>query len=150
MLSRHSGTSSAWSGGRTRPWLRPVAPGGERPALERASPRLPRAASYHAAVVPTTPPPITITSGMRGGAYSPAAFAADNRAAWRLVLPLAGAGFALGWPIEWLIQRFPHGGGHRPVDARRSGSWPAITAALFAALTVHDRPPPAARSRRCS
>ena len=40
------------------------------------------------------------------------------------VLPLAGAGFALGWPIEWLIQRFPSGEGTAPsspppLDRRR-------------------------------
>jgi leader peptidase (prepilin peptidase) / N-methyltransferase len=51
------------------------------------------------------------------------------------VLPLAGAGFALGWPIEWLIQRFPKGEGTAPSSRRR---WivAAITAALFAAVTV--------------
>jgi prepilin signal peptidase PulO-like enzyme (type II secretory pathway) len=51
------------------------------------------------------------------------------------VLPLAGAGFALGWPMEWLIQRFPSGEGTAP-SARRRWIVAAITAALFAALTV--------------
>lgn len=51
------------------------------------------------------------------------------------VLPVAGAGFALGWPMEWVIQRFPTGEGTAPSTRRR---WivAAITAALFAALTV--------------
>ena len=30
------------------------------------------------------------------------------------VLPFAGAGFALGWPMEWVIQRFPTGKGTAP------------------------------------
>jgi leader peptidase (prepilin peptidase) / N-methyltransferase len=51
------------------------------------------------------------------------------------VLPLAGAGFALGWPMEWVIQRFPSGEGTAP-SARRRWIVAAITAALFAALTV--------------
>jgi prepilin signal peptidase PulO-like enzyme (type II secretory pathway) len=47
------------------------------------------------------------------------------------VLPLAGFGFALGWPLEWVIQRFPQGVGTAPSSRRR---WivAAITAALFA------------------
>jgi leader peptidase (prepilin peptidase)/N-methyltransferase len=51
------------------------------------------------------------------------------------VLPLAGAGFALGWPIEWLIQRFPKPDGTAPSSRRR---WivAAVTAALFAAVTI--------------
>jgi leader peptidase (prepilin peptidase)/N-methyltransferase len=51
------------------------------------------------------------------------------------VLPLAGAGFALGWPIEWLIQRFPRGKGSEPSSRRR---WivAGVTAFLFAAVTV--------------
>jgi leader peptidase (prepilin peptidase) / N-methyltransferase len=52
------------------------------------------------------------------------------------VLPLAGAGFALGWPMEWIIQRFPSGEGTAP-SARRRWIVAAVTAALFAALTVH-------------
>jgi leader peptidase (prepilin peptidase) / N-methyltransferase len=62
------------------------------------------------------------------------------------VLPLAGAGFALGWPMEWVIQRFPSGEGTAP-SARRRWIVAAITAALFAALTVrigfHPRLAPA-------
>lgn len=62
------------------------------------------------------------------------------------VLPLAGAGFALGWPIEWLIQRFPKGEGSAPSSRRR---WlvAAATAALFAAVAfrigLHPRLAPA-------
>lgn len=62
------------------------------------------------------------------------------------VLPLAGAGFALGWPIEWLIQRFPKGEGTAPSSRRR---WlvAAATAALFAAVAfkigLHPRLAPA-------
>jgi leader peptidase (prepilin peptidase)/N-methyltransferase len=50
-------------------------------------------------------------------------------------LPLAGVGFALGWPIEWTIQRFPLGKGTRP-SVRRRWAVAAVTAALFAALTI--------------
>jgi leader peptidase (prepilin peptidase) / N-methyltransferase len=63
-----------------------------------------------------------------------------------LVLPVAGAGFALGWPMEWLIQRFPKGQGTAPSPRRR---WlvAAVTAALFAAVAVrvglHPRLAPA-------
>jgi leader peptidase (prepilin peptidase)/N-methyltransferase len=51
------------------------------------------------------------------------------------VLPLAGVGFALGWPIEWVVQRFPLGVGTAPSSRRR---WFAavLTAALFAALAL--------------
>ena len=52
------------------------------------------------------------------------------------VLPFAGAGFALGWPMEWVIQRFPTGKGTAP-SARRKWIVAGITAALFAALTFH-------------
>jgi leader peptidase (prepilin peptidase)/N-methyltransferase len=52
-----------------------------------------------------------------------------------IVLPLAGAGFALGWPIEWLIQRFPKGTGTAP-SARRRWIVAGMTAFLFAAVTV--------------
>jgi leader peptidase (prepilin peptidase) / N-methyltransferase len=51
-----------------------------------------------------------------------------------LVVPFAGVGFALGWPIEWLIQRFPLGEG-TPPSMRRRLVVAAITAGLFAALT---------------
>ncbi len=50
-------------------------------------------------------------------------------------LPVAGVGFALGWPIEWMIQRFPLGKGTRP-SVRRRWLVAAVTAGLFAALTV--------------
>jgi prepilin signal peptidase PulO-like enzyme (type II secretory pathway) len=53
-----------------------------------------------------------------------------------IALPLAGAGFALGWPMEWLIQRFPTGKGTAP-SARRKWVVAGITAALFAALAYH-------------
>jgi leader peptidase (prepilin peptidase)/N-methyltransferase len=62
------------------------------------------------------------------------------------VLPLAAGGFALGWPIEWLIQRFPKGEGTAPSSRRR---WlvAAATAALFAAIAfkigLHPRLAPA-------
>jgi len=51
------------------------------------------------------------------------------------VLPLAGFGFALGWPLEWVIQRFPRPAGTAPSSRRR---WivAAITAALFALEAV--------------
>jgi len=62
------------------------------------------------------------------------------------VLPLAGAGFALGWPIEWLIQRFPKGQGTAP-SSRRRFIVAAATAALFAAVAfkigLHPRLAPA-------
>ena len=51
------------------------------------------------------------------------------------VLPLAGVGFALGWPIEWLIQRFPAGEGTAP-STRRRWAVAALTAGLFAALAI--------------
>ena len=52
-----------------------------------------------------------------------------------VVLPVAGFGFAMGWPLERLIQRFPRGEGSAPSSRRR---WivAALTAALFAALTL--------------
>jgi leader peptidase (prepilin peptidase)/N-methyltransferase len=53
-----------------------------------------------------------------------------------IMLPLAGAGFALGWPMEWAIQRFPTGTGTAP-SARRKWAVAAVTAALFAALAIH-------------
>jgi prepilin signal peptidase PulO-like enzyme (type II secretory pathway) len=53
-----------------------------------------------------------------------------------IMLPLAGAGFALGWPMEWAIQRFPTGTGTAP-SARRKWVVAAVTAVLFAALAVH-------------
>ncbi len=51
------------------------------------------------------------------------------------VLPFAGVGFALGWPIEWLIQRFPIGVG-TPPSTRRKLIVATLTAGLFAALTL--------------
>jgi leader peptidase (prepilin peptidase) / N-methyltransferase len=51
-----------------------------------------------------------------------------------LVVPFAGFGFALGWPIEWLIQRFPLGEG-TPPSMRRRLAVAVLTAGLFAALT---------------
>jgi leader peptidase (prepilin peptidase)/N-methyltransferase len=51
------------------------------------------------------------------------------------LLPLAGAGFALGWPIEWLIQRFPKGEGTAP-SARRRWVVAAATAGLFVAIAL--------------
>jgi leader peptidase (prepilin peptidase) / N-methyltransferase len=53
-----------------------------------------------------------------------------------IALPLAGAGFALGWPMEWLIQRFPTGKGTAP-SAQRKWVVAGVTAALFAALAYH-------------
>jgi leader peptidase (prepilin peptidase)/N-methyltransferase len=53
-----------------------------------------------------------------------------------IALPLAGAGFALGWPMEWLIQRFPVGKGTAP-SARRKWVVAGVTAAVFAALAYH-------------
>ena len=53
-----------------------------------------------------------------------------------IALPLAGAGFALGWPMEWLIQRFPIGKGTAP-SSRRKWVVAGVTAALFAALAYH-------------
>lgn len=51
------------------------------------------------------------------------------------VLPLAGFGFVLGWPLERVIQRFPLGEGTAPSTRRR---WvvAAITALLFALEAV--------------
>jgi prepilin signal peptidase PulO-like enzyme (type II secretory pathway) len=53
-----------------------------------------------------------------------------------IALPLAGAGFALGWPMDWLIQRFPVGKGTAP-SSRRKWVVAGVTAALFAALAYH-------------
>jgi len=53
-----------------------------------------------------------------------------------IALPLAGAGFVLGWPMEWVIQRFPIGKGTAP-SIRRKWVVAAVTAALFAALAHH-------------
>jgi len=53
-----------------------------------------------------------------------------------IALPLAGAGFALGWPMEWLIQRFPTGKGTAP-SVRRKWVVAAVTAAIFAGLAYH-------------
>jgi len=50
-------------------------------------------------------------------------------------LPVAGVGFALGWPIEWVIQRFPLGHG-TPPSIRRRWVVAGMTALLFALLTV--------------
>jgi leader peptidase (prepilin peptidase)/N-methyltransferase len=50
-------------------------------------------------------------------------------------LPFAGVGFALGWPIEWLIQRFPVGEG-TPPSLRRKMIVATLTAGLFAAITL--------------
>ena len=61
--------------------------------------------------------------------------AADSRS-MEIALPLAGAGFVLGWPMEWLIQRFPIGKGTAP-SARRKLVVAGVTAALFAALAYH-------------
>jgi leader peptidase (prepilin peptidase)/N-methyltransferase len=51
------------------------------------------------------------------------------------VVPFAGVGFALGWPIEWLIQRFPVPEG-TPPSRRRKLFVATLTAGLFAALTL--------------
>ena len=51
------------------------------------------------------------------------------------VVPFAGVGFALGWPIEWLVQRFPVGVG-TPPSRRRKLFVASLTAGLFAALTL--------------
>jgi leader peptidase (prepilin peptidase) / N-methyltransferase len=51
------------------------------------------------------------------------------------VLPLAGAGFALGWPLEWVIQQFPRSSGTAP-SSRRRLIVALITAALFAVEAV--------------
>jgi prepilin signal peptidase PulO-like enzyme (type II secretory pathway) len=53
-----------------------------------------------------------------------------------IALPLAGAGFVLGWPMEWVIQRFPTGQGTAP-SAHRKWIVAGVTAALFAALAFH-------------
>ncbi len=51
------------------------------------------------------------------------------------VLPLAGVGFVLGWPIEWMIRRFPRGSGTSP-STRRLIAVAALTGLLFALLAV--------------
>ena len=51
------------------------------------------------------------------------------------VLPLAGVGFVLGWPIEWTIRRFPRGAGTSP-STRRLVAVALLTALLFALLAV--------------
>ncbi|HUZ83275.1 MAG TPA: A24 family peptidase [Gaiellales bacterium] len=51
------------------------------------------------------------------------------------VLPMAGIGLALGWPIEWTIQRFPRGGGTIP-SRRRLAVLAAVTACLFGLLAA--------------
>jgi leader peptidase (prepilin peptidase) / N-methyltransferase len=50
-------------------------------------------------------------------------------------LPLAAVGFALGWPIEWLVQRFPTSTGTAPSERRRLLA-AALTALIFAALAA--------------
>jgi leader peptidase (prepilin peptidase) / N-methyltransferase len=57
------------------------------------------------------------------------------------VLPLAGFGFVLGWPLERLIQRFPLGAGTEPSSRRR---WlvAGVMALLFGALAVTIGPHP--------
>src|SRR5215470_13830046 len=55
--------------------------------------------------------------------------------AMEFALPVAGVGFALGWPIEWVIQRFPLGYG-TPPSIRRRWLVAGLTALLFALLTV--------------
>jgi leader peptidase (prepilin peptidase) / N-methyltransferase len=52
-----------------------------------------------------------------------------------LALPVAGLGFALSWPMEWTIQRFPLGRGTTP-SVRRRWVIAIVTAILFAALTA--------------
>jgi leader peptidase (prepilin peptidase)/N-methyltransferase len=49
------------------------------------------------------------------------------------VLPAAGLGLALAWPLEWVIQRFPLGTGTAASRARLVAV-AIVTAALFAAL----------------
>jgi leader peptidase (prepilin peptidase)/N-methyltransferase len=53
------------------------------------------------------------------------------------VIPLAGVGFALGWPMEWLVQRFPLGEG-TPPSVRRRWVVAALTACLFVPASVID------------
>ena len=76
------------------------------------------------------PPPITITSAI-GRNLQAGRPPADTQGRMEAVLPLAGFGFALGWPLEWVIQRFPQGVGTAPSSRRR---WivAGITALLFA------------------
>jgi leader peptidase (prepilin peptidase)/N-methyltransferase len=51
------------------------------------------------------------------------------------MLPLAGVGFALGWPIELTIRRFPRGAGTTP-STRRLVGLAVLTAVLFALLAL--------------
>ncbi|HWH65810.1 MAG TPA: hypothetical protein VNS99_06900, partial [Gaiellales bacterium] len=53
---------------------------------------------------------------------------------YRMEFAVPMVGFALGWPIEWLIQRFPLGEGTAP-SVRRRWLMAGLTAGLFAALT---------------
>ena len=52
-----------------------------------------------------------------------------------MLLPAAGIGLVLGWPIEWTIQRFPRGEGTLP-SRRRMAIVAAITAGLFGLLAL--------------
>jgi leader peptidase (prepilin peptidase)/N-methyltransferase len=56
-------------------------------------------------------------------------------------LVLAPLGLALGWPLEWVIQRFPLGEGTAPSRARALAV-AALTALLFAALGLKIGPEP--------
>jgi leader peptidase (prepilin peptidase)/N-methyltransferase len=56
-------------------------------------------------------------------------------------LPLAGLGLALGWPLEWVVQRFPLGTG-TPASRARLAALAAATAAVFAALALAIGPEP--------
>lgn len=62
------------------------------------------------------------------------------------VLPFAGAGFALGWPLEWVIQQFPRRQGTAP-SRRRRLVVALVTALLFAleavVIGLHARLAPA-------
>lgn len=44
---------------------------------------------------------------------------------------LASLGFALGWPLEWVVQQFPHGTG-TPASRRRRLAIACVTALAFA------------------
>ena len=83
--------------------------------------------------MPTMPPPITITSAIRR-TLQVGRRGADTEA-MESVLPLAGAGFALGWPLEWVIQQFPRSSGTAP-SSRRRLIVALITAVLFAVEAV--------------
>jgi leader peptidase (prepilin peptidase) / N-methyltransferase len=54
---------------------------------------------------------------------------------YRMEFAVPVVGFALGWPIEWLIQRFPLGEG-TPPSVRRRWLVAGLMAGLFAALTL--------------